>query len=212
MPRERRLEIALIALAVLMVGAAWGVGGQAADRVIGGKYLTALGAPWLVLAFLAGALLPRRSGPWTAAAAGAALLVAGVFAYYVVHALRRGFYDRTTMVLVVVAWSFAAVAAGGLFGAAGHHWRRTGHGWAGALPAAALLGEAFALAGQWRSPGAHAAVTLELRGGVALLAAVAARSRRATPVLAAAAGLAIVCGVAEIEVRELARAAGWSGL
>jgi hypothetical protein len=212
MLRERRLEIPLIALAVLVVGAAWGVGGQAADRVIGGAYLTALGAPWLVLAFLTGALLPRRSGPWTAASAGAALLVAGVLAYYVVHAVRRGFYDRTTMVLVVIAWSSAAVVAGGLFAAAGRHWRRTGSPWAGAVPAAALLGEAFALAGQWRSPGAQAAVTLELLGGVALLAVVAARSRRSVGVLAAACGLAVACGIAEVEVRELARAAGWSGL
>ena len=43
---------------------------------------TALGAPWLVAAFAAGALLRR---PWRAAAGGAMLLAAGTIAYYVVR-------------------------------------------------------------------------------------------------------------------------------
>ena len=65
---------------VLLAAGALGVAGQLGGALPGvPSRATALGAPWLVAAFAAGALLRR---PWRAAAGGAVLLAAGTVAYY----------------------------------------------------------------------------------------------------------------------------------
>src|SRR5581483_10645883 len=93
------------------------------------------GTPWLVAAFVIGALVP--SDAW-AAAAGLGMLLGALHGYYVaadkiVHA--------ATMTRIVVFWVGIALACGPVFGVAGRWWRDARR-WQRVV-AAALLGASF---------------------------------------------------------------------
>ena len=99
---------------VLLAAGALGVAGQLGGALPGvPSRATALGAPWLVAAFAAGALLRR---PLRAAAGGAVLLAAATVAYY---AVRVGVHEgggTRELAGIAIAWAAAALAAGALMG------------------------------------------------------------------------------------------------
>ena len=103
---------ALVLLAAGVLGAAAQLGGALPGVP---QQATALGAPWLVAAFAAGALLRR---PWRAAAGGAVLLAAGTIAYYVVRVGATGGDPSRALAAIAVAWAAAALAVGALMGVA----------------------------------------------------------------------------------------------
>jgi hypothetical protein len=97
------------------------------------------GTPWLVAAFVIGALMP--SDGW-AAAAGLCMLLGTLLGYYlaadkIVHA--------ATMSRIVVFWVGIALIGGPIFGITGRWWRVAPH-WRRRV-AAALLGAAFVAEG-----------------------------------------------------------------
>jgi hypothetical protein len=214
----------LAALAAVPVGIALGVAGQEADAVVRqGRWIAALGVPWLAVCWAAGAVAGRAAA---GAVAGATALTVATGTYYALHFHHFGGSLRG--VAVVIGWGAASVAAGGVFGAAGGAWRRSAAaaGTARAaspraaaavrvasvvLLAGALAGEAVLLAGEWP---ARVTPLLELE----LLAAAAipfllVRPWRALPLaLVLTAGAALLLGAAEAEVRETMRLAGWTGL
>jgi hypothetical protein len=195
---------ALVLLAAGALGAVAQLGGGL--PFVPGR-ATALGAPWLVAAFAAGALLQR---PWRAAAGGAVLLAAGTIAYYVV---RIGTADGDPRLAeVAVAWAAAALAIGALLGVLGALWRMGRAGpFTAAVPAAALAGEAVALAAVWRGPVAAALLLAELALAGLALAACARRRAPLLPAVAFAAVLTLAFALGETEVREAMRVVGWRG-
>src|SRR5262245_43958949 len=128
---------AAILAALAVAACAWGVLGHAGDGLSGGRWLTALGAPWLLVGFAAGAIAARDRLA-RGALAGAVALILGVVAYYIDDAIlhQSHLYDAA----MTVAWSAAAAPVGAIAGAAGASvWKRPA---AGLLPAAALIAEA----------------------------------------------------------------------
>ena len=198
-------RVALTVLAAIPAGLALGVVTQSVDHVDRAfRWIGALGAPWLVLAFALGALARGRTA---GAAGGAVALVTATGTWYALHVAGAG---TGRVAPVAVAWALAAIACGSVFGFAGAHWR-AGHAAPVALLAGALAGEALVLAGEWPS---HVARTL-LAAQLAFAAVVPfllTRERRALPVVLALTLVATVAlGAAAEELRELARAAGWNG-
>ena len=197
------LRIGIVAVAAV----AWGLAGHALDVAPGGSWVTALGAPWLVMAFAAGALMPRRE--W-GAAAGAAFIVLAVGVYYVAF-LDEGAGVARYAVKVGLAWGAVGVLLGALFGAGGAVWRAAPRSRPGALAAAiavgALAGEALLLRREWFSAGAPEALRLELLAAVLLAAA----TFRRPLALGAGVAAALLAVVAADELRELLRVVGWQG-
>ena len=206
-PADRRL---LLLVPLVLAAGAWGWVAQ-----IGGgheivQWLTALGAPWLLVAFAAGALVRDRR---VAVVAGALTLVAGVGAYYLsMLTVTDGALRYAAR--IGIAWGLVGVFAGPLFAWAGAVWR-SGRGWpaavAAAVPFAVLAGEVLALRREWWSPGARAALVLELAAAAVLLAALAPRDRRVVVTGVMGFVLAVLFAAAEVDVREALRAAGWAG-
>src|SRR4051794_10626817 len=106
-----------------------------------GHTAVALGAPWLAVAWAVGAFGGSRA---RGAAGGAAALVLGTGAWYVltVVAAASGWAAAHYAVPVAAAWGAVAFGAGALFGFAGAAWR-DGNGLVRAA-AVALLSGAFA--------------------------------------------------------------------
>jgi hypothetical protein len=195
-----------LALAGLVLAAVvWGVSQHVVDGAPGGAWLSALGAPWLVLAFAAGAMSGKR-----APVVGALSLFVAVGAYYIPFLFMDAGVARYA-VKVGLAWGIVAAALGALFGAAGAAWRRDPRSTLGtlaaALPVGALAGEALLLRREWFSAGAPEALRVELTAAVL----VAAFTIRRPLGFAAALIAALTAGVAADELRDLLRAAGWQG-
>jgi hypothetical protein len=204
-PSPVTVGIAVLACALLLGG-----GMQVAEPLLGlPNSVSALGAPWLVCAFAVGALVAHRA---LAAAAGAALLVGGTGLYYA--ALVYGYGDSAVRyaLTMALAWGAAAAVAGGVMGAMGSLWRDASGRRAvllGALPAAALAGEAVLLRVSW---GEHAAaLALELLVAAALLCLLTWRRAPLPAALLAASLLAVAFAGAEAELRAVMRSAGWHG-
>jgi len=202
-------------LAAVTGGVALGLAARAGDRVPLGTVhlLTALGGPWLVVAFAAGALGPpdRRVA---AAVRGATAIVAGVLTYYVSMWRIERLTGPGYAVPVAVAWSLGGAVVGACLGWLGARWRGSEVGvrasWA-ALLCGALLGEAVLLHELWSGRSADRAVGAQVLGAAMLLGLLAPRPRTwpaALPVLAASTA---TCAVAALLLRESARAAGWAG-
>ena len=199
---------------VVACGVAIGLLGQAGDQVPGAPaYITALGAPWMLLAFALGALARK---PLLGGIAGAAALVIGTEAYYLalvgtVGGPRTVFYAAA----MGIGWGGAAVFAGGFAGAVGGWWRsecsEQERSVAGALPGALLAGEALLLSQEWTAPGARALIAVELLIGVGLLWVHIGTSRRVAIACAAACALTLVVIASEHSVRFTLHAAGWGG-
>ena len=211
MPRAddsaRRL---LMVAGLVLAGAAWGWFSQRGGGHDLVRWFTALGAPWLLVAFAAGALVRDRR---TALVAGSLTILAGVGAYYVsMLTLTEGAFRYAAK--VGLAWGFVGIFAGALLAWAGALWR-SGRGaaaaTAAAVPCAVLAGEVLALRDEWWSPGARAVLLAEMAGAALLLAVLAPRDRRVVLTCAVAIGLAVMCGAVEGDVRETLRAAGWAG-
>jgi hypothetical protein len=199
-----------IGVAVLIAGALLGGGVQVAEGVFDvPDEVAALGAPWLVCAFAAGALVRRRV---VAALAGALMLSTGTALYYAAIVYAYGHVEYATS--MTVTWGSLAAAAGAAMALAGATWR-TASGARGALlaglPAAALAGEAALLSFSWTGGFGGIALALELATGVALVLLLSWRRLPVGQALASAAGLAIAFALVESEVRGLMRAAGWHG-
>lgn len=226
----RKLAVATTVLAAaVLVGAAAQLG-DAAPGVSG--WTTALGAPWLLAAFAAGALLAR---PVTGALGGAALLSGGTASYYAVQLALTGHVRALSVGTIALGWAAAAAVAGAVMGTLGALWRgaaRRAHSRAtrqvqtagrpgprtvasgallAAIPAAALAGEALLLAGEWRSRAALAVVAAELALAAILLPACAWRRAPLAGAAVAAAVLAVAFAAGEAEVRDAMRAVGWRG-
>ena len=198
--------------AVLALGAALalGVAGRVAVHTSGGALAAAghaalaLGAPWLVVAWLVGALAGSRAA---GALAGGFALALGTGAWYVLTVAAGGRAAVFYAFPVAPAWAFVAAGAGAAFGLAGAAWR-SGRVSALALPAGALAGEALLLAGEWGGRAARAVLTLELALGAALVVFAA---RRRPSVVALAVVAAVAFAVGEGAVRDALRSAGWLG-
>jgi len=93
-------------------------------------------SPWLLVAFLVGAVMTSRAG---AAASGVATLVFALIVYYALIELRYGYGASTTSLLF---WGLGALVGGALFGGAGWVWRHDPrHPWRAA--ALGLVGAVF---------------------------------------------------------------------
>jgi len=226
---ERPSAGRVVAIALLTVGAAIGLGvvgryagaagllaraGPLAEPAAKlGPWVIALGAPWLAVAWVLGAV---ARVPWLGALAGAAALVGGTGAWYAftVWQLGRGALDYA--VPVAFGWSLAAVAAGAVFGGAGALWRSASRDWLRALGAAILagsfIGEAIELATIWDGRAARAVLALEFLLGLALAVVLLIRWPRALLLgLVFTALIALVAAGAEHEVRHALRDVGWGG-
>jgi hypothetical protein len=207
---SRPARALLLALAIgVALGALIGVGARMARTMpADGPLVASLGAPWLVIAFAAGALAGGRG---MAALAGATTVVTGTLTYYALYALAGG--GGRYALIMTVAWSGAGAAVAAGFGCAGSAWRRAraplGRAATAGIVAGALVGEAVLLGVEWASPWAERALVTELLAGL-LIAVVLAPGRRVVALIftAAAAGVFVI---GEGLVRETLRAAGWVG-
>jgi hypothetical protein len=204
----RRVRRIAIAAALLTAAALVGIAAQLGDAAPGvPSRATALGAPWLVAAFATGALL--RGAP-AAALGGAVLLAGGTVAYYATQLALTGHVRALSVGGIALGWALAGLAAGAAMGALGAMWRTATRVPAllAAVPAAALVGEAVLLAGEWERRRLLAA---ELLLGAVLLPLCARRRASLPAATLAACALAVAFAGAEAEVREAMRAAGWRG-
>ena len=202
----------MIGVGVLIAGGLLGGGIQVAEGVFGvPKEVTALGAPWLVSAFAAGAFIRRRG---VALVAGALMLSTGTVLYYAAIVVAYGRSAEEYATVMTVTWGTLAGAAGAAMAFAGAAWR-SASGARGAilagLPAAALAGEAVLLSFSWSGGRSGIALGLELLMGVAVLLLLSWRRLPLSQALASAVTLAVAFAIVESEVRGLMRAAGWQG-
>ena len=214
---DRVVALARAVVLGVAFGLALGVAGQLAPDLDPRLYwIVALGVPWLVSAFAAGALVGE---PRPAAVAGATALVVGTVAYYVLRmALGGGGLLGGGPALrgapIVLGWCAAAVAGGAAFGYAGAAWRRGGAlaNVAGtALVSGALAGEALLLAQEWTGRGARLVLAAELALGAALPFLLARRRALIVPAFALAAVVAVGVALTEDGVRDALRLVGWNG-
>ena len=134
----------------------------------GWSVLTDSVAPWLSVAFAAGALLPSRH--WAGAFAGLASQAGLVAGYFVTAALRHVAADAG----IIMFWLGAGALGGPVYGAAGAGWRGQRLAWRTA--GAALFGGVWLLDGAYyvqlaARPGAGPGVTAgwcEITAGVVL--------------------------------------------
>jgi hypothetical protein len=220
-------HLLLVALATVLAAIALGVVGRAAagagliahagpvaEPVTKlGPWIIALGAPWLAVAWVLGAIARRIA---LGAVAGALALVGGTGAWYAftLWQVGRGALDYT--VPVGLAWGVAALGAGAVFGAAGAVWRSGGTDLTRALGvsvlAGCLIGEAILLLAQWDGRAARAVLAGELLVGLALPVVLLIRRPRALLLaILLTAGLAVLAAAGESYVRDALRDVGWGG-
>lgn len=180
---------------VLLLSAAYGAGTQfLGAREIGwGGDVAQLSAPWLVIAFLAGAtqLTPRRAALLGLGATYAALIGYGLMTDSPLEGAQYTIGNARSFVIGNAAWVVGGLVTGPLFGWFGQRWRKS-RAIAGALAiAAALCLEPLArhipdavvrtLSGGYAGAnpiGSHAVVVAEVAAGVASAAAVIVSRRR----------------------------------
>jgi hypothetical protein len=168
-------------------------------------WLSALGAPWLAVAFAVGAFGgSRRAG----AAAGALALALGVGVYYLLFHFVEHRASGGYMVTVGLGWALGALPAGAVFGWAGAAWWHRRGPASTAVLAGALLGEALLLRTIWSRPVALRILVLE--AGVALACALLL-TRERVRALGATAVVAVACLVVELIARDALRGVGWAG-
>jgi Family of unknown function (DUF6518) len=220
-------RLALVAVATVVAAVILGVVGRAAagagliahagpvaqpaSRL--GPWIIALGAPWLAVAWMLGALARHVL---LGALAGAAALVGGTAAWYAFTVWTTGRVALGYAVPVGLAWGMAACAAGAAFGAAGGMGRVGDRALTRALGvsvlAGCLIGEAVLLLAQWNGRAARAVLAVELLCGLALPVVVLARRPRALALAVVLTGvLAVAAAVGESLVRDSLRDVGWTG-
>jgi hypothetical protein len=200
------------ALAIgLAMGVVLGVAGRATDHVTGVLHWAgALGGPWLLGAFIAGALANgRREG----ALAGATAIVFGTAVYYAIF----HWVEHTAGLFYAAAagfgWSLAGVVIGAAFGAAGGLWREGGRerATAAGVMAGGLIAESVLLSHVWGADAAQRAVVVQLVVAAILAVALAGRARLLPLTAAVASVSAGALLVGALVVRELLRTSGWAG-
>lgn len=225
--RARGSRVAAVALASVIAAVGLGVaaryaGGSGLIALAGpvaepasrlGSWVVALGAPWLAVAWLLGALARR---PRLGAAAGAVALVGGTAAWYAFTVWSEGRASLGYAVPVSIGWAAAAAVAGAVFGAGGALWRSGRSDGARALGAAMLaaplIGEAVLLETIWDGRAARVVLTAELLIGLAVPFVLVRRPPRALLLcLALTAVLAVIAAGAEDVVRDALREVGWHG-
>lgn len=168
-------------------------------------WFTALGAPWLAVAFVLGAYTKaRRDG----AIAGGAALAIGVAVYYATFHFVEHKFGVWFAIKVGTGWALVALPIGAAFGWAGAAWRERRGPIPTAVLAGALLGEALLLQSIWSRPVAVRMLVLEAAVG---LACALLLTRHRLQALAATAVVAAAVVVAELTAREALRAVGWVG-
>jgi len=173
-------------------------------------WISRLGAPWLLTAFLVGAYVgERRRG----AIAGGAALAIGTAVYYAIFHFVEQRIGLGYAVVVGFAWAVVGIGIGAAFGYAGAAWRERDR-WARVVAMAALggalIGEAVLLFTRWDDPTARSILMGELAIG-ALVPFVAARRREWPAVLALGMTFAVTAVVLEAYARAALRAVGWGG-
>jgi hypothetical protein len=178
-----------------------------------GPWAIALGAPWLAVAWVLGAVARH---PLLGALAGAVALVGGTGAWYAftVWQVGRGALDYALP--VAFGWSLASIAAGVVFGGAGALWRSAERDSLRALGASILagsfIGEAIELATIWDGRAARAVLAVEFLLGLALVVVLLIRWPRALLMgIVFTAVIALIAAGAEHEVRHALRHVGWGG-
>jgi hypothetical protein len=178
-----------------------------------GPWAIALGAPWLAVAWVLGAVARH---PLLGALAGAVALVGGTGAWYAftVWQVGRGALDYALP--VAFGWSLASIAAGVVFGGAGALWRSAERDSLRALGASILagsfIGEAIELATIWDGRAARAVLAVEFLLGLALVVVLLIRWPRALLLgIVFTAVIALIAAGAEHEVRHALRHVGWGG-
>jgi len=223
----RGSRVAVVALATLVAALALGVAAryaagsglialagpvaEPASRL--GAWVIALGAPWLAVAWLLGALARRGD---LGAAAGAFALVGGTGAWYAFTVWSEGRASLGYAVPVSIGWAAAAAVAGAIFGGAGALWRSgrrdAARALGAAMLAAPLIGEAVLLETIWDGRAARVVLTAELVLGLVLPFVLVRRPPRALMLcIALTAVLAVVAAGAEDLVRDALRHVGWTG-
>ncbi len=173
-------------------------------------WLSRLGAPWLLTAFLVGAVVgERRRG----AIAGGMALAIGTAVYYAVFHFVEHRIGLSYAVVVGFSWAVVGLGIGGVFGYAGAAWRARER-WARIVSMSALggalIGESLLLMTRWDDPTAHAILLAELVVG-ALIPFVAARRREWPAALALGMTFAMTAVVLEAYARAALRTVGWGG-
>jgi hypothetical protein len=191
-------------------GVAFGLAVQYGDHALGSfRAAVWIGAPWLLVAFAAGALV--RRGRRVAAATGAGVLTSATAAYYLVLAAHGSLLYAAAM---TVAWGAVAALVGAGCAVAGATWRSgrgPGAAIAGAVPGAAATAEGILLLGVWRGAGATLVLLAETAVGLTLTAGHVRSSTRIGLAVAAAAVLVVAFMLGEHQLRAGLRAAGWAG-
>jgi hypothetical protein len=209
---SRRVTAARAVLGAVCGGVAIGLIGRASVQPAEvTAWVSRLGAPWLLTAFLVGAFVrDRRLG----ALSGGAALAIGTAVYYAVfhfieHSIGLGY-----AVVVGTAWAMVGLLVGAVFGYAGAAWRVRDR-WARIVAMAALggalIGEAVLLMTRWDDPTAHAILLAELAVG-ALIPFVASRRREWPAALMLGMTFAMTAVVLEAYTRAALRAVGWGGV
>ncbi len=208
--RSRRFTLSFTALCAAAVASGGLVGLAARASDYGPRpahWIGALGAPWLLIAFLNGTLARHRRD---AALAGAFAIVSGVVAYY----LSMWLIEHHTVVdyaaAMIVGWSLAGVVVGMPFGLAGWHARfgsERSASLAMAVLVAALTAEAAYGLLVWQNRYAQAIAVLEISAA----AVIAIGSGRTLRVTAFAAPLTVALLFCELTVTTLMRGMGWAG-
>ncbi|MGH2906101.1 MAG: DUF6518 family protein [Solirubrobacterales bacterium] len=206
------LRWAQILAATLLVGVSVGLAGRATDHTDSAivSWLGVIGAPWLIAAFLTGAMIGESR---SAAIAGACSQALAVAVYYAsMYKIEHGTTARYAFVMTI-GWSGFAALLGASMAYVGALTRaRSARVRASALAVLAglLIGEALYGFSVWTNKAAQTVVTAELIAGVAALAVFAPRGqlRRAVLVAIAVAAVAVCVetGVTDFMIR-----AGWAG-
>jgi len=178
-----------------------------------GPWAIALGAPWLAVAWVLGAVARHLL---LGALAGAVALVGGTGAWYAFTVWQLGRDALDYALPVAFGWSLAAIAAGVVFGGAGALWRSADRNALRALGASILagsfIGEAIELATIWDGRAARAVLAVEFLLGLALVVVLLIRWPRALLLgIVFTAVIALVAAGAEHEVRHALRHVGWGG-
>ena len=199
------------ALIVVSLSCALGLVARVSDHLsYEPRLVFALGAPWLLLAFVSGLMWRRLPA---GAAAGSLAVAISVGVYYLLMVFvedRAGPHYGAAMVLV---WGGLGVLVGAVFGAAGSAARSEGarRVAAAALLGGALLGEAafFYLRGQPQD--ALDVLALEAAAGLAIPLLVGAWRGRVATAVSLTTVLASAALVADAALRIAARRYGWGG-
>jgi hypothetical protein len=178
-----------------------------------GPWAIALGAPWLAVAWLLGAVARH---PLLGALAGAVALVGGTGAWYAFTVWQLGRSALDYALPVAFGWGLASIAAGVVFGGAGALWRSAQRDSLRALGAAILagsfIGEAIELATIWDGRAARVVLATEFFLGLVLTVVLLIRWPRALILgVFFTAVIALIAAGAEHEVRHALRHVGWGG-